>query len=170
MLDTRRTLVLDSAYRPLHAVGWQRAIVRDVLDRVDVLEYYEAVVRSAHDAFPLPAVVRLRDYVQRRRRSVSLSRRNLLLRDDATCQYCGARPPTKDLTVDHVVPRSRGGPATWQNLVIACGSCNRRKGGRTPGEAGMPLLRPPRVPQGFTLDRPSSREGLPVEWESYLPA
>lgn len=171
MVDGLRTLVLDAAFRPLHAVRWQRAMVLDLLDRVDVLEYYDAVVRTSRDAFPLPAVVRHRGFVRKGPRRVALTRRNILARDGATCQYCGVRPGLRHLTLDHVLPSSRGGPSTWENLVVACGPCNRRKGDRTPREAGMPLARLPRRPEVLSLGREGMfGGGMPAEWADYLPA
>jgi 5-methylcytosine-specific restriction endonuclease McrA len=170
-LHDLRTLVLDAAFRPLHAIRWQRAMVLDLLDRVDVLEYYDAVVRTSTDAFPLPAVVRHRAFVQRGPRRVALTRGNLLARDGCRCQYCGEAFASRELTIDHVLPRSKGGPSTWENLVIACGPCNRRKGDKTPAEAGMPLLTRPRRPMVLTMDRDGLFTGAhPSEWEEYLPA
>lgn len=170
--DSLRTLVLDAAYRPMHAVRWQRAMVLDLLDRVDVLEYYDQIVRTSHDAFPLPAVIRHRAYVRKKRRMVALTRRNLLARDGHACQYCGEAPGNRELTLDHILPRSRGGQSTWENLVAACGPCNRRKGDRTPDEASMPLLTRPARP---TTILAFGREGLfgrfetPTEWGAWLP-
>lgn len=171
VLDGIRTLVLDAAFRPLHAIRWQRAMVLDLLDRVDVLEYYDAVVRTSRDDFPLPAVVRHHSYVQRGPKRVALTRRNLLTRDGSRCQYCGGQPALRELTIDHVLPRSRGGGSTWQNLVIACGTCNRRKGDRTPQEAGMPLLCRPAQPKMLAVGRDGLFSGEPpVQWAHYLPA
>ena len=169
-LDGLRTLVLDAAFRPMHAVRWQRAMVLDLLDRVDVLEYYENVVRTAHDVFPLPAVIRHRAYVRKGPRRVALTRRNLLARDNQQCQYCGNFFVAADLTLDHVQPRSRGGKSTWENLVTSCGPCNRAKGNRTPREADMPLLTAPKRPSVIAVGRQGLFRGdLPSEWSLYLP-
>jgi 5-methylcytosine-specific restriction endonuclease McrA len=170
-LDRYRSLLLDSGCRPLCAIPWERAILLDMSDKVDVMEYYDEVVRSPTAEYPLPAVVRLRQYLRVRARPVALTRRNLILRDGCTCQYCGGRPPLRDLTMDHVVPRSRGGDTSWENVVLACGTCNRAKGARTPREAGLPLAAPPRVP-GFL---PTTRRALavadpPEQWLAWLPA
>lgn len=166
-----RTLVLDAGFRPMHAVRWQRAMVLDLLDRVDVLEYYNRVVRTAADAFPLPAVIRHRGYVRKGPRRVALTRRNLLARDGMQCQYCGRVCPPRELTIDHVHPRSRGGGGTWENLTTACATCNRKKGNRTPTEANMPLLSKPRVPSALSIGRQGLFRGQPPrEWIDYLPA
>lgn len=170
-MDGLRTLVLDAAFRPLHAVRWQRAMVLDLLDRVDVLEYYDAVVRTSSDVFPLPAVIRHRGYVRKGPKRVALTRRNLLTRDDNRCQYCGERPPVRELTIDHILPRSRGGDSSWTNLVIACGPCNRAKGDKTPEEADMPLLSRPVQPRMLAIGRDGLYAGVPpLEWNPYLPA
>ncbi len=170
-LDGCRTLLLDSTCRPLKAIPWQRAIVLDLQDRVDVVEYYEEVVHTPTRALPLPAVIRIRQYLRLSARGVGFTRRNVLLRDDFECQYCGEAPPPRALTLDHVIPRSRGGPMTWENVVAACRPCNHRKGSRTPREARMPLRTVPVRP----LYLPVLRAGLadpdpPEEWKLYLTA
>lgn len=103
-------------------------------------------VHGVSTAMRVPSVVRLVHYVRYHRRTARFSRRNIYARDAHTCQYCGRRFPASELTCDHVVPRSRGGRTNWRNIVTCCVTCNRRKGGRTPREAGMRLLRPPREP------------------------
>lgn len=169
-LSGLRTLVLDAAFRPLHAIRWQRAMVLDLLDRVDVLEYYDAVVRTSRDAFPLPAVVRHRGYIRKGPRRVALTRNNLIARDGGRCQYCAEVFHPRLLTIDHVIPRSRGGPSTWENLAIACGPCNRKKGDKTPREAKMPLLTTPRAPTVLAMGREGLFTGAPPrEWSDYLP-
>ena len=168
-LDGFRTLMLDSAFRPLRTIPWQRAVVLDLQDRVDAIEYYDEVVRTPSTVFPLPAVVRLRQYLRLARPGVSFSRRNVLLRDAFQCQYCGCRPPIRELTMDHVLPRSRGGGTTWDNVVTACRRCNVRKGNRTPREARMTLATHPRRPLCLPLQRTTlTGEDLPPEWVDYL--
>ena len=110
------------------------------LERVNILEEYDRVVRSARFEMRLPSVVSLKTYIKPSR-TPAFTRFNVFLRDGFACQYCGAPGTSQDLTFDHVIPRSRGGRTTWQNIVAACGPCNLRKGGRTPQQAGMPLLR-----------------------------
>ena len=168
-LDGFRTLLLDSTFRPLKTLPWQRAIVLDLQDRIDVVEYYDEVVHTPSRDIPLPAVVRLRQYLRLETRGVSFTRRNVLLRDGYRCQYCGSEPAPRCLTLDHVVPRSRGGPMTWENVVAACQECNHRKGSRTPREARMPLRSVPVRP----LFLPVVRAGQafldpPDEWKLYL--
>lgn len=170
VLDNYRTLLLDNGYQPLSVIGWQRALLLDFSDRIDVVEYYEDVhVRSPSRSFALPAVVRLRQYLRRVPRTLPYSRRNVLVRDEGTCQYCGRQPAWGKLTVDHVMPRSRGGGSSWDNVVTACGPCNSIKGDRTPEEAAMPLLRAPRRPALFRQGRLAVRiEDVPEQWQMYL--
>ena len=135
-------LVLNADYRPLSYYPlslwpWQEAVKAAFLDRVDIIAEYDHVVRSPTTTIRIPSVVVLREFVKPQKR-VAFTRFNLFLRDEFSCQYCGAKG---DLTFDHVIPRSRGGRTTWQNIVAACGPCNLKKGGRTPQQAGMPLLR-----------------------------
>ncbi len=165
-----RTLLLNSSFEPLATVSWQRAITLIWVDKVDVVAEYDAVVRSPSLELEVPAVVRLRQYLRVPRRGVPFTRRNLLHRDKHQCQYCQRSLRPSELTLDHVVPRSRGGKRSWENLVAACVRCNRRKADRTPAEAGMRLLksphRPPALAPGAGLLAPVD---APVEWRPYLP-
>ena len=170
-LDSVRTLLLDSGCRPLCAIPWTRALVLDLSDKVDVMEYYDRVVRTTSDEWPLPAVIRLRQYLRIKRRDVALTRRNLMLRDQATCQYCCGSATNREMTIDHVIPRSKGGPHAWTNVVLACGPCNRRKGSRTPKQARMPLLTQPMAPKFLaTAHRALVVTQPPAEWRNYLAA
>lgn len=168
-LDGVRTLLLNSSYEPLRTLSWQRAMTLDFQDRVDVVEYYQIGVRTPSDRFPVPAVIRLRQYLRIGRRKVHMSRKNVFIRDSWTCQYCGCGGNTRTLTIDHVMPRSRGGGNTWDNVVAACGKCNHRKGAKTPREAGMPLRTDPEVPDLLEWHRRASPGGnAPAEWQAYL--
>ena len=170
-LEQFRTLLLDSGCRPVGTLSWQRAIVLDWQDRVDVLDYYDQEVRTAHDAFPLPAVARVRQYLKYLSWRMPFSRRALFLRDGYTCQYCGDQPAQRLLTLDHVLPSSRGGDTSWTNIVAACSPCNRRKADRTPREAGMPLLRAPIQPKSLPRRRGVVGSGkVPAQWEEWLAA
>ena len=116
-------------------------------DYADYLRSLEMVATIAPvDAAYLPRVVQLVTYDRMPRSTVRLTRRNIFLRDGHTCQYCGRQATTRDLNLDHVMPRSRGGPMTWENVVCSCRVCNLRKGGRTPQQASMPLLAVPYRP------------------------
>jgi 5-methylcytosine-specific restriction endonuclease McrA len=166
-----QVLVLDQGYSPHRVVCWQRAICLVFGGKVEVLEEYDEVIRSPSVAIRMPAVIRLLAAARRKPRVVRFSRFNVLLRDGFMCQYCGGRPHTRDLTMDHVVPRARGGATRWTNVVAACRSCNHQKGSRTPDEARMALLRFPHEPRA--LPSISERLGLRnmnEKWESWVPA
>jgi 5-methylcytosine-specific restriction endonuclease McrA len=168
-LDGCRALLLDKSFRPLRAVGWRRALLLGLSGRVEVLEYYERRVRTPSSLFALPAVIRVPGWVDRMPQVVALTRRNVLLRDGNACMYCGTETG-RELTIDHVVPRSRGGRTEWDNVVAACAPCNRRKGDRTPTEAEMRLRVAPRAPSALQL----GRRGMivvgdpPPEWRAWL--
>lgn len=145
-------LVLNADYRPLSYYPlslwpWQEAVKAAFLDRVDILAEYDEVVRSPTTTIRIPSVVVLREFVKPQKR-VAFTRFNLFLRDEFSCQYCGA---AKDLTFDHVVPRARGGVTSWENVVAACGDCNLRKGSKTLRQAGVSLRKAPRQPSAEEL-------------------
>ena len=126
-----------------------------------------ALIRSARLSLVPPEVIVLTAYEGRGARSVVFSRRNLFKRDHYTCQYCGLQPGPEELTVDHVLPRSRGGISTWENCVLACVACNSRKANRTPDEASLKLRKVPRKPSWKPLGNLSSRERRET-WEQFL--
>jgi len=174
-LSVFRTLVLDVSHAPIDVINWRRAITLDHLCKVEVLEYYDRHVRSAMDAYLLPAVVKVHMYVKSKKQTNTravVSRRNILIRDNFQCQYCGVRGDARSLTIDHVMPLSRGGPWSWENLVVACKRCNSRKAARTPGEANMQLTRVPTVPSIASLGtfKPCGTGVMPTptEWEGYV--
>ena len=134
-------LVLNQDYQALSVCSVERAVVLVVLHKAEMVEVHpERALRSVRSRYPWPSVVRLKSYVRVPYRKVLLTRRNVLRRDGHRCQYCGG---TERLTIDHVLPKSRGGPDAWENLVAACVPCNNRKGNKTPDEARMPLARTP---------------------------
>jgi 5-methylcytosine-specific restriction endonuclease McrA len=170
--DTRRTvnlpvLVLNQNYEPLNVTRARRAVVMVAMGNAEMLEDGNGVIRSAHAALEIPSVIRLPRLVKRPRLERKMSRHQVFIRDDFTCQYCGVK--NHDVTIDHVVPRSQRGSHTWENLVCACGRCNRRKAGRTPQQAGMKLLRQPFRPVvkygGFV---PYHYRELNPAWRKYL--
>ncbi|MBI2866578.1 MAG: HNH endonuclease [Chloroflexi bacterium] len=135
-------LVLNQDYEPLHVCPGRRAVVLLQRGKAEILEDGRGVIHTARLSFLLPSVIRMAYHIRRPTPAPRFSRRSLFLRDSHTCQYCGRL--SRDLTVDHVIPRHRGGQHTWDNVVAACIPCNRRKAGRTPAEARMQLLREPR--------------------------
>ncbi|MBX3270821.1 MAG: HNH endonuclease [Sandaracinaceae bacterium] len=164
------TLILTNGYLPHRIVGWQRAMTLSFTGKVEVVETYGAVVRSPSRAFAVPSVVRLTRPVKRWRAPVRFSRGQVLARDGYRCQYCGEQAPLRALTLDHVLPRSRGGATSWTNVVTACRPCNAHKGGRTPDEAGMPLRAIPVRPS--PRERPLERlpiGAVPEAWKIWVP-
>lgn len=168
-MDPFRTLLLNGSYEPLSSVCWERAFGLILLEKVDVVEAYEETVCSPSRCWSVPAVIRMRRYVRLPWRPPPFNRQNVFARDGYRCQYCQEVGRSRDLTLDHVIPRSRGGPRSWGNVVTCCARCNRRKRDRTPKEARMKLLKTPRLPhwaqfaQGDMLT-----PNMPEEWEPYL--
>jgi 5-methylcytosine-specific restriction endonuclease McrA len=165
-------LVLNADFRPLSYYPlslwpWQEVIKAVFLDRVDVVSTYDHEVHSPSFAMRLPSVVSLKHYVAQDR-PPAFTRFNLFLRDAFSCQYCWAG---EELTFDHVVPRSRGGRTTWENIVTACARCNLTKGGRTPHEAHMHPFHKPRRPTAFELQERGRKfppHHLHQSWLDYL--
>lgn len=160
-----KVLVLNASYEPLNITSWRRAVVLLIKGKAEQLENNERLI---YTDFPLPSVIRLRHYVRVPYKEIPLTRRNILERDRHTCQYC--RYKGEQLTLDHVIPRSRGGGDSWENLVTACVRCNVKKGNRTPKEAQMNLRYPPRRPYSslqFELVK-HTRGNLNQEWRKYI--
>lgn len=161
-------LVLNATYEPLNVVSVRRAVVLLLKEKAELVEAAEARLRAERIEVPVPLVIRLVTYVRVPRRfDLPVSRRTVLARDHYTCQYCGDQPGKAELTIDHVLPRSRGGNHSWDNVVTACGPCNRRKGNRTPAEAGMALLREPYRPRYVAIAL-LGHSGAGEVWEKYL--
>lgn len=163
-------LVLNQNYEPLNICNARRAIVLIDRGKAEVLEHSLCFLHTPSRQFRSPSVIRLVYMIKRPRPKVKLSRREVFLRDGHACQYCGAK--TKELTIDHVVPRHRGGRHAWDNLVSACRPCNHRKGGKTLEEAKMALTRLPSQPRvsryyGLAHHLRSYKEWLKFvpEWE-----
>lgn len=143
MLDAA-VLVLNGNYEPLNVTRVRRALLLLLRGKAEMIEDGRGTLQSVSTTVPIPSVIRLAAYVRRPVVPRRLTRREVFARDRQTCQYCGRT--SRDLTLDHVVPRHRGGQNTWANVVAACVPCNHRKAGRTPQEAGMRLLREPGYP------------------------
>lgn len=162
-------LVLDKALQPIEVVGWEDAVVLLVTGKAEVVEEYEDVdIRSEKMTFKLPSVLRLLTYFAKRKPLVRFSRYNIFLRDNWCCQYCGGKRKSEDLTFDHVTPVVQGGRKSWENIVAACMPCNRKKGGRTPEQAGMRLLRKPVQPRLTPVMTIRLTATTPESWRSYL--
>ena len=164
----QHVLVLNASYEPLNVTTVRRAHVLVFKGKAEVIEALEQQLHSATDTFAWPHVIRLITYV-RVPRAVQrkISRRALFARDGWRCAYCGTS--SGRLTLDHVVPRSRGGDSTWENVVTSCAPCNLRKGNRLPHEVHMELAHPPRPPAPVLFIRLSTPK-IPQRWEQYLAA
>ena len=168
-----QALLLNATYEPLKVVNWQKAITLWCQGKVEVIAHHEREIRSVSVSFKLPSVIRLLRFVKIRRRFdyVPFSRANIYARDHHTCQYCRKAFGTPELTFDHVVPVAHGGRKDWENIVTCCVSCNRKKGGRTPAEAGMRLLRAPKRPDSTpatAIRITFSVNNAPESWRDYL--
>ncbi len=148
MAIERRALVLNQNYEPLNVCAVRRAFVLVYHGKAEILQASDECIHGVDPAYPLPSVIRLHQPVRRPRPRVRLTRKEVFARDEQRCQYCGTAGG--ELTLDHVIPRHRGGPHAWENLVTACRPCNHRKGGRTPSEARMRLLHQPTRPAATT--------------------
>jgi 5-methylcytosine-specific restriction endonuclease McrA len=161
----RQVLVLNSTYEPVNVCSTRRAVVLLLKGKAEMIEAGIGTIRSERTALAAPVVIRLHHYVRLPRADKRrLSRRAILARDGFSCQYCGS---TRHLTIDHVVPRSRGGPTSWDNVVTSCAPCNVRKGACLPSEVGMSPSRKPRppLPGDFVL---ASQRAVPDAWLPYL--
>jgi len=170
---SRQVLLLNASYEALGTIKTRRAITLIWKGAAElVVRDEEKIVHSAHSEFPAPSVIRLTCYVAdiagKQRRS-STKKNRILMRDKYRCQYCGVKGGNFDLTVDHLLPRSRGGTTSPENLVAACFACNQRKGDRTPEEARMPLLKNPAA-LTYGMDRQILGHESEVrrEWRKYL--
>jgi 5-methylcytosine-specific restriction endonuclease McrA len=162
-------LVLNATYEPLNVISLRRAIVLLLKDKAEVLESTDQRIHSAGLSVPVPLVIRLVYFVHVPSKvDIPLSRRTVMLRDNYTCQYCGAQPAKSNLTIDHVIPRVRKGATNWENVVCACKPCNQHKGSRLLEEVGMRLLSRPGRPRYVAIVLLSY--GTPHEtWHKYIP-
>ena len=168
-VDATRTLLLSQGYEPIKIIPWQRALTLMTLDKVEVVEEYEKAVRTASLIVNVPAVVRLRKSFRRHAKPVKFSRVNIYARDGYRCQYCASKCSIDELTYDHVVPRSRGGRTTWDNIVSCCYDCNATKANRTPTEARMKLLSTPARPTWIpSVQIRVSAKSVPDAWRDYV--
>ena len=164
-----QTLMLTPWMAPHKIIPWQRAIVLAYLEKVEVIETWDAEIRSPSRAMMTPAVVRLKKGSVATKQSIRFSRVNVFTRDRFRCQYCGEHKAVKQLNYDHVIPRVQGGKTVWENIVTSCYACNDRKGSRTPEQAGMRLLKQPKKPTSLPVVPPIRIDDgdLPELWQPY---
>ncbi len=162
-----KTLKLDSSYRPIEIIDALEALVMCFVGKAQAIETYKKEIKSVSSAFKLPAVIILNRIVKFRFNGMVPNRPNILWRDDNQCQYCAKKFAPKELTLDHVIPKSRGGRNTWENLVVACKKCNQKKGAKIPQESGMHPLKKPIKPKLSVLKSVSEAE-MSELWKNYL--
>ena len=158
-------LVLNANYSPMTVCTAKRAISLYFLNKIDVLSNYNEKVHSPSISLDVPSIIKIKTYIKNNSMAVEISRKNVLVRDDYTCQYC--KKQNKSLTVDHVVPKFRGGQDNWENLVAACKNCNQIKGEHTPEEARMPLMRKPKRPNRIHYFQRLVKKKQ-ADWRPYL--
>lgn len=163
---TEPVLLLNINFEPINVCSTRRALSLVWDGKAEIILNGRGVIRSSSAEHELPSIIKLIYMVKRPRTQVALTKREVLRRDDYTCQYCGRRSAI--LTLDHIMPRHLGGPHTWHNLVAACASCNRRKGGRTPEQANMALRRQPFEPSPSAYYRFGRHLSQREEWEPFL--
>jgi 5-methylcytosine-specific restriction endonuclease McrA len=187
-IENSKCLILNADYSALGIIGWKKALIwsmqneADEKPRVEIIDFYknDFIQGVNNKKYPIPAVVKTSKYFRIHDQRVNFSRKNLFIRDNYSCQYCGIRQELNKLTYDHVIPKSSwkdrsGSPTNWTNIVTACVECNRKKGNRTPKQANMPLHNLPIAPKKSSKYLPIThflfkiRKELPEEWSAYLP-
>jgi len=164
-----RVLVLNSSYEPINICSMHRAIVLMLRGIAFPEELTHKYIHSPSIAIQIPSVIRLIEYVRIEYRITGLSKRTIFVRDQFTCQYCGRRFDGNNLTLDHILPQSRGGKNIWENIVTACNRCNSRKADKTPSEAGLQLISPPRPFGSYYFLQWVRMEGQKYDaWRKYL--
>jgi 5-methylcytosine-specific restriction endonuclease McrA len=167
MMTETKTLKLDSSFRPIEVIDAVEALVLCLIGKAQAIETYSKIIKSVNESFELPCVIALKRIVKFRYQTIPCHRRNVIWRDNNQCQYCSKHFMADKLTIDHVVPRSRGGQNDWLNLVTACKKCNQKKGDKTPSEANMPLIKEPKIPKSDIFKNISKNQIIP-RWKYYL--
>lgn len=164
----RSALLLNASFEPIKVIAWQRAVSMLFMGKVEVIEEYDLEIRSVSLVIKAPAVIRLLKFARLAHRKPPLSKANILARDNFECQYCSLELKTSEATLDHVLPRSRGGRTSWTNIVTCCKNCNRKKGGKTPEEARMPLKKEPVQPDWLPVLNFRMNGSIPHTWKIFL--
>jgi len=167
------TLVLSTAYQPMHHVRWQDAISMWFAGRVEIVSVYEdRFIKTVDEIFNVPSIVRFVGNVIKKfrfNRAIKFSRENVFIRDEGVCQYCSKRLSKHNFTLDHIKPASLGGKKVWHNIVACCVSCNQKKGNKSVKQAGMKLLKQPVVPKELIVNKENKfSSDVPDEWKDYL--
>lgn len=159
-------LILNVNFEPLHVSSTKRALGLLLSGKAELILNGRGYIKTSNDKFEIPSIIRLSYMIKRPRPRVNLSKREVLRRDEYMCQYCGKK--STQLTIDHIIPKHAGGTNDWLNVVAACPPCNRRKGGKTPDQANMPLRRPPYEPRPSAMYRFGRHLKSRQEWEPFL--
>lgn len=163
------TLVLDCGYQVVERTSWEEAFVKVYKGVAEVVEVYkDKIVRSATQEWQVPAVIRLITYHVSNKKRIKFSRANIYARDRGRCQYCSKKVTLRNYTMDHVVPRSKGGITKWENIVVSCWECNQKKGHKTLEESGMSLLQEPKKPKNLKTQFDWMDKNIPEVWKSYV--
>ena len=167
MMTKMKTLKLVSSFRPVAVIDAVEALVLCIIGKAKSIELYNNCINSVSESFQLPAVIVLNRYVKFRYTSVACNRKNVFIRDNHQCQYCGQHFKPENLTLDHVVPKSKGGGNSWKNIVTACKCCNQKKGNSLISECGMRTLKIPKAPKVSVL-RMVEKDQINPQWKNYL--
>ena len=166
-MDNVNVLKLDSSFKPVEVISWQEAVILTWLNKAWAAEYTDKWVRSAKEAFQIPSVIVLFRYIDEKFFSLPCTRKNILTRDDHQCQYCGNHFRESDLTIDHVIPRSKGGKNEWNNVAAACRTCNQRKSNYLLENSPVSLIRKPKKPSYRSLIKKRIGDAN-SKWKEYL--
>tara|TARA_Y100001938_G_C8079288_1_gene428069 strand:- start:1238 stop:1738 length:501 start_codon:yes stop_codon:yes gene_type:complete len=160
-------LVLDASFRPIKQVSWKKAITLYLQEKIEIIkEYEDEWIHSPSKKFKVPAVIRLINFIFKLPWGVKLTRTNLFIRDQGACQYCYKKLNKSRFTIDHVIPRSKGGKTSWENLVCSCSRCNTHKGDKSLAECGYKLKTPPVKPRTHFFMFMHGE--TPAAWEDFL--
>ena len=162
----RKVLVLNQSYEPLMVIGAKRAICLLLTDKSECIQNYADIIRSQSFSMNLPSVIRINKYIHVFRNEVILNRINILKRDNFTCQYCSKK--SNSMTIDHVIPKNKGGKDRWDNLVAACSKCNTKKGNNLLENIEMKLLKKPKKPNYLFYFKQYINAGVQDSWKEYL--
>ena len=161
----KKVLLLNQSYQPLMTLGAKRAIILSFTEKVEVLERYSDQIRSINLSIFMPSVIRLKDYVRFNKKKIPLNRKNILKRDNHVCQYCNSK--SNFMTIDHIIPKDKGGRDSWDNLVTACVPCNTKKGNKLLKDIDMVLLKKPKAPS-FLFNIQNDLSNSQDSWKPYL--
>ena len=166
-MDNISVLKLDSAFKPIEVISWEEAFLLTWLKKAWAVEYSDKWVHSATKAFQIPSVIVLFQYIDEKFFTLPCTRKNILIRDENRCQYCAKSFREADLTIDHVIPKSKGGDSRWTNVVAACKPCNQKKRDYLIEEAPVSLIKRPRKPSYRSIIQ-KRFQGTNIQWKEYF--